>query len=163
MSSETCRGLEAPCLKPGSVAPLFVWFDLNCGTWGEMFQRLRRGRKVRPLSLRRPAPAESLAARCRCDYTRWPMRSAKPNVTPARAMGARTFVTPVAFIQAAMLNRGSGSGSEGWKTRAAKFFAKWTIWSPEPLAISRMTPVISRASRRKSRMKSRLRSVAGAY
>jgi hypothetical protein len=34
MSSEACRGLEAPCLKPGSVAPLFVWFDLNCGTWG---------------------------------------------------------------------------------------------------------------------------------
>ena len=34
MSSETCRGLEAPCLKPGSVAPLFVWFDLNCGTLG---------------------------------------------------------------------------------------------------------------------------------
>ena len=29
MSSEACRGLEAPCLKPGSVAPLFVWFDLN--------------------------------------------------------------------------------------------------------------------------------------
>jgi hypothetical protein len=158
-----CRGPEARCLKPGCVAPFRCVVRFELRNMGRMSQRQRRGRKVRPLSLRRPAPAESLAARCRCDYTRWPMRSAKPNVTPARAMGARTFVTPVAFIQAAMLNRGSGSGSEGWKTRAAKFFAKWTIWSPEPLAISRMTPVIGRASRRTSRMKSRLRSVAGAY
>src|SRR5580704_646529 len=36
---------------------------------------------------------------------------------------------------------------------------KWTTSSPEPLAISRMTPVIGRTSR----MKSRYRSVAGAY
>ena len=79
------------------------------------------------------------------------------------AMGARTVVTPVAFIQAAMLSRASASGSEGWKTRLGKFFAKWTICSPEPLAISRMTPVIGRTSRRTSRMKSRLRRVAGAY
>ena len=55
------------------------------------------------------------------------------------AMGARTFVTPVAFTQAATLSRASGSGSEGWKTRLGRFLAKWTICSPEPLAISRMT------------------------
>ena len=80
----------------------------------------------------------------------------------SRAMGARTFVTPVAFTQAATLSRASGSGSEGWKTRAGKCLAKWTICSPEPLAISRMRPVVGRTSRRTSRMKSRLRSVAGA-
>ena len=48
------------------------------------------------------------------------------------AMGARTVVTPVAFSQAAMLSRASASGSEGWKTRLGRFFAKWTICSPEP-------------------------------
>jgi hypothetical protein len=37
------------------------------------------------------------------------------------AIGARTFVTPVAFTQAATLSRASGSGSEGWKTRAGSF------------------------------------------
>jgi hypothetical protein len=62
----------------------------------------------------------------------------------SRAMGGRTFVTPVAFTQAAILNRAFGSGSEGWKTRAGKCLAKWTICSPEPLAISRMTPVVGR-------------------
>src|SRR5580658_4508253 len=35
--------------------------------------------------------------------------------------------------------------------------------SPEPLAISRMTPVVGGTSRRTSRMKSRLRTVGGAY
>ena len=54
------------------------------------------------------------------------------------AMGTRTFVTRVAFIQAATLKRASGSGSEGGKTRAGKFLAKWTMCSPEPLAISRI-------------------------
>jgi hypothetical protein len=66
----------------------------------------------------------------------------------SRAMGARTFVPRVVFTHAATLSRASGSGSEGWKTRAGKFLAKWTICSPEPLAISRMTPVIGRTSRR---------------
>ena len=78
-------------------------------------------------------------------------------------MGARTFPTPVAFAQAAILSRASGSGSEGWKTRAGKCLAKCTICSPEPLAISRMTPVVGRTSRRTSRINLRLRSVAGAY
>ena len=78
-------------------------------------------------------------------------------------MGARTFVTPAAVAQAATLSRASGSGSEGWNTRLGKLLAKWTMCSPEPLAISRMTPVVGRTSRRTSRMKSRLRSVAGAY
>ncbi len=81
----------------------------------------------------------------------------------SRAIGARTFATPVAFTHAATLGRASGSGSESWKTRVGKFLAKWTICSPEPLAISRMTPVLGKTSRRTSRMKSRLRSVAGAY
>ena len=62
----------------------------------------------------------------------------------SRAMGWRTFVTPVAFTHAATLNRASGSGSEGWKMRAGKFLAKWTICSPEPLAISRMTPFVGK-------------------
>jgi hypothetical protein len=53
----------------------------------------------------------------------------------SRATGARTLETPAAFTQAAILRRASGSGSEGWKTRAAKFLAKSTICSPEPLAI----------------------------
>jgi hypothetical protein len=35
--------------------------------------------------------------------------------------------------------------------------------SPEPLAISRMTPIIGRTPRRTSRIKSPLRSAAGAY
>ena len=38
----------------------------------------------------------------------------------SRAMGARTFVTPAAFAQAATLGRASGSGSEGWKTRLGR-------------------------------------------
>ena len=42
----------------------------------------------------------------------------------SRSMGARTFVTRVAFTHAAILSRASGSGSEGWKTRAGKFLAK---------------------------------------
>ena len=58
----------------------------------------------------------------------------------SRAIGARTFVTSVAFTHAATLSWASGSRSEGWKTRAGKFLAKWTTCSPEPLAISRMTP-----------------------
>ena len=75
----------------------------------------------------------------------------------SRAMGARTFVTPVAFTHAATLSRASGSGSEGWKTRPGDF--------------SQMNDVLARAAcdlkdtrrqRRTSRMKSRLRSVAGA-
>ena len=65
--------------------------------------------------------------------------------------------------QAATLSSASGSGSEGWKARSGKFLAKWTICSPKPLAISRMTPVIGSTSRRTSRMKSRLRTAAGAY
>ena len=79
----------------------------------------------------------------------------------SRAIGARTFVTRVAFTQAATLSRASGSGSEGWKTRAGKCLAKWTTCSPEPLAISRTTPVLGKTSRRTSRMKSRLRNGAG--
>ena len=39
----------------------------------------------------------------------------------SRGMGARTFVTPVAFTHAATLSRASGSGSEGWKTRIGNF------------------------------------------
>src|SRR5580692_7375323 len=50
--------------------------------------------------------------------------------------------------QAVNLSRASGSGSEGWKTRPGQFLAKWTICPPEPLAISRMTPLIGRTSRR---------------
>src|SRR5580700_4271009 len=42
----------------------------------------------------------------------------------SRAMGARTFVTPVAFTHAATLSRASGSGSEGWKTRLGRFLAQ---------------------------------------
>ena len=81
----------------------------------------------------------------------------------SRAIGARTFVTSVAFTHAATLSWASGSRSEGWKTRAGKFLAKWTTCSPEPLAISRMTPVLGRTSQITSRMISRLRSAAGAY
>ena len=81
----------------------------------------------------------------------------------SRTIGARTFVTPVSFTHAATLCKASGSGSEGWKTRPGRFSAKWTTCSPEPLAISRISPLPGRTSRRTSRMKSRLRSVAGAY
>jgi hypothetical protein len=42
----------------------------------------------------------------------------------SRAMGARTFATPVAFTHAATLSRASGSGSEGWKTRLGRFLAQ---------------------------------------
>ena len=58
----------------------------------------------------------------------------------SRATGARTLVTPVAFIQAATLSRAPASGSEGWKTRAGKSLAKWTTCSPDPLATPSMTP-----------------------
>jgi hypothetical protein len=42
----------------------------------------------------------------------------------SKATGARTLVTRAAFTHAAILSRASGSGSEGWKTRAGKFLAK---------------------------------------
>jgi hypothetical protein len=42
----------------------------------------------------------------------------------SKARGARTFVTCVAFVHAAILCKASGSGSEGWKTRLGKFLAK---------------------------------------
>jgi hypothetical protein len=44
-----------------------------------------------------------------------------------RATGAHTLETLATFTQAAMLWRTSESGSEGWKTRAGKCFAKWTM------------------------------------
>jgi hypothetical protein len=91
----------------------------------------------------------------RCDRPNWTGR--------VQRYDARTFVTPAALAQAAILSRASGSGSEGWNTRLGKLLAKWTMCSPESLAISRMTPVVGRTSRRTSRMKTRLRSVAGAY
>src|SRR5208337_4220867 len=75
----------------------------------------------------------------------------------------RALVTRDAFTHAAILCNASGSRSEGWKTRLGKFLAKWTTCSPEPLAVSRMTPFVGRTSRRTPTMKSRLRSVAGAY
>ena len=81
----------------------------------------------------------------------------------SRIIGARALVTREAFTHAAILCNASGSRSEGWKTRLGKFLAKWTTCSPEPLAISRMTPFVGRTSRRTPTMKSRLRSAAGAY
>jgi hypothetical protein len=42
------------------------------------------------------------------------------------AMGARTFVAPVAFAHAATLSRASGSGSEGWKTRLGNTKPRWS-------------------------------------
>ena len=42
----------------------------------------------------------------------------------SRTIGARTFVTCVAFTHAATLSRAFGSGLEGWKTRLGKFLAK---------------------------------------
>jgi hypothetical protein len=75
-------------------------------------------------------------------------------------MGARTFVTPVAFTHAATRSRASRIGR--LENESRQILAKWTICSPDPLATSRMTPVVGRTSRRTSRMKSRLRSVAGA-
>jgi hypothetical protein len=88
-------------------------------------------------------------------------------VTVAIAKGAverlvaRGCWKPLAYVRTVEIDR--RRRREGWKTRAGKFFAKWAICSPEPLAISRMTPTIGMTSRRTSRMKSRLRSVAGAY
>ena len=42
----------------------------------------------------------------------------------SRMTGGRTFVTRVAFTHADTLSKASGSGSEGWKMRPARFFAK---------------------------------------
>jgi hypothetical protein len=42
----------------------------------------------------------------------------------SKAMGAREFVTRMDFTDAKTLGRASGSGSEGWETRALKFLAK---------------------------------------
>ena len=42
----------------------------------------------------------------------------------SRAIGTRTFVMRVALTHAAILSRASGSGSEGWKTRAGKVSRK---------------------------------------
>src|ERR1700751_27797 len=56
------------------------------------------------------------------------------------AMGARTFVTCATFTHAATLSRASGSGSEGWRTRAGKSLTNWTTCSPDPLATPSMTP-----------------------
>jgi len=42
----------------------------------------------------------------------------------SKTIGARTFVTRVAFTYAATLCNASGSRSEGWKTRLGKFLAK---------------------------------------
>ena len=82
----------------------------------------------------------------------------------SNAMCARTFLTVAAFAQPATLSRASGSGWIGrLENESRKFRAKWTICSPEPLAISTMTPVVGKTSRRTWRMKSRFRSVAGAY
>ena len=41
------------------------------------------------------------------------------------AIGARTFVTPVAFTQAATLSLASGSGSEGWKREREVSPPRW--------------------------------------
>jgi hypothetical protein len=73
---------------------------------------------------------------------------------------ARGCWKPFAYVRTVEIER--RRRREGWKTRAGRFFARWTMCSPEPLAISRMTPLIGRTSRRTSRMKSRLRDVAGA-
>jgi hypothetical protein len=64
----------------------------------------------------------------------------------SRIIGARALVTREAFTHAAILCNASGSRSDGWKTRLGKFLAKWTTCSPEPLAISRMTPFVGRTS-----------------
>ena len=37
------------------------------------------------------------------------------------AIGARTFLTPVAFSQAAALSWATGSGSDGWKREPGNF------------------------------------------
>jgi hypothetical protein len=50
--------------------------------------------------------------------------SGQSGLDASSTMGARAFVTPVAFTHAATLSRASGSGSEGWKTRAGKFSRK---------------------------------------
>ena len=42
----------------------------------------------------------------------------------SKTIGARTFVTRVAFTHAATLCNASGSRSEGWKTRLGRFLAK---------------------------------------
>jgi hypothetical protein len=65
------------------------------------------------------------------------------------AMGACTFVTPVALTHAATLSRAAGSGWIGrLENESRKFRAKWTICSSEPLAISRMTPASMRLRQR---------------
>ena len=79
---------------------------------------------------------------------------------PVEHLVARGCWKPFAYVRIVEIER--RRRREGWTTRAGKFFAKWTMCSPEPLAISRMTPTIGLTSRRTSRMKSRLRSVAGA-
>ena len=80
---------------------------------------------------------------------------------PVERLVARGCWKPLAYVRTVDIER--RRRREGWKTRAGKFFAKWTICSPEPLAISRMTPVLGKTSRRISKIKSRLRIVAGAY
>ena len=68
-----------------------------------------------------------------------------------RGVGQEPRRCPPATGVSRRLGGTSGSGSEDWKTRAGKLLAKWTIGSPEPLAISRMTSVICRTSRRTSK------------
>jgi hypothetical protein len=80
---------------------------------------------------------------------------------PVERLVARGCWKPLAYVRTVEIER--RRRREGCKTRAGKFFAKWTICSPELLAISRMTPTIGMTSRRTSRMKSRLRGVVGAY
>jgi hypothetical protein len=46
------------------------------------------------------------------------------NREASKTIGARTFVTRVAFTHAATLCSASGSRSEGWKTRRGKLLAK---------------------------------------
>jgi hypothetical protein len=41
------------------------------------------------------------------------------------------------------VSRASGSGSEGWKTRAGNCKAKWTRCSPEPACDFTATPILS--------------------
>jgi hypothetical protein len=76
----------------------------------------------------------------RCDRPNWTRR--------VQHYGRAHIRNARGLYQVPTLSRASASGSEGWKTRLGRFFAKWTTCSPEPLAISRMTPVFDRASRR---------------
>ena len=54
-----------------------------------------------------------------------------------QAMGVRTSEDARPSTHAATLSRASGSGSEGWRTRAGKSLAKWTTCSPDPQDIEK--------------------------